>query len=332
MHRMKTTRAQTLNITCFCLLTALVCNVNSVHAQDILLEIEVEPNLRTLRLDGKMQDISLVAQSTRQDLAFKWTLQGPGNLLGDDESPGIFYLPPKTLDAGMPSQASVVLNVHDDRGSQASKKIIFQLLNAPEPLSPSEAEEPPPTPDRLSPSHSTPLVFHISCRYHPSHEKTFRPINEGSVLHSGDHYRIVFTPQQDAYVYIYQIDDSGLVFQLFPMDRFRGRPVNNFNPVQAGRDYYAPGKEMSFVLDELTGTERIYFLASRKQNRFLEERYEQLQKEPPSQQEALFHELLRQVMDQHGIEYTKPHDFDAIQDSLESLCQGCVYTLSFEHR
>ncbi len=59
------------------------------------------------------------------------------------------------------------------------------------------------------------------------------------------------------------------------MERFGEVVVNNFNPVQAGTTYYLPAESKSFMLDEQTGTETIYFLASRQRDVDLEDQYQQ---------------------------------------------------------
>ena len=69
--------------------------------------------------------------------------------------------------------------------------------------------------------------FQVNYFYRERQTGQFKPIVNGTTLHSGDHYKIVFTPDADAYVYIFQIDSKSQIFQLFPMREFKGVRVNN---------------------------------------------------------------------------------------------------------
>ena len=95
-------------------------------------------------------------------------------------------------------------------------------------------------------------------------------------LHTGDHYKITFTPDKDAYVYIFQADSSGQMFQLFPMEDLKGVRVDNFNPVRTGQQVVLPAPDKAFRLDDKTGTERIYFIASVQPNAEIEALYDEL--------------------------------------------------------
>ncbi|GAK61267.1 secreted protein [Candidatus Vecturithrix granuli] len=198
------------------------------------------------------------------------------------------------------------------------------------------------------------LWFSISYVYRAGGQGNFGPLREGSVLHSGDHYKFIFTPTEDCYIYIFQIDSAQKIYQLFPMERFGEVVVNNFNPVQAGATYYLPAESKSFMLDEQTGTETIYFLASRQRDVALEEQYQQywqtLQQPQPqgdSLQEQLeqLDQLLNYAMEVKGkariIARTKDavttwqeagQAFSVLQQQLDNMCDGCVYVIRFEHR
>lgn len=91
-----------------------------------------------------------------------------------------------------------------------------------------------------------------------------RTIKEGSTLLSGEKYAIYFVPEQDCYVYIYQIDSAGCTIRLFPMERFGHIVLNNRNPVKKGGVYYIPSETKWFKLDNTVGEERIYLIASKK--------------------------------------------------------------------
>ena len=114
---------------------------------------------------------------------------------------------------------------------------------------------------------SPPLSFDINYVYRKGGVGELRTIKNGDTLKSGDHYKIVFTPDKDCYVYIFQVDSSGQLFQLFPMESFRGVRVNQFNLVKQGKKYVLPSQDKAFVLDKKVGIERLYFIASHEQNK-----------------------------------------------------------------
>jgi len=95
-------------------------------------------------------------------------------------------------------------------------------------------------------------------------------LTPGSVLHSGDYYKITVKPDEDCYLYIFQADSAGNFVRLFPMKSFNGKVVDNFNPLTGGQAYSIPGESQSFSLDNNTGTERIYFVALKEPSHALE--------------------------------------------------------------
>jgi len=97
----------------------------------------------------------------------------------------------------------------------------------------------------------------IGIYYEEANEK-LQYLTEGSVLHSGDAYAIYIKPSDDCYVYIYQVDDLGKSYKLFPNDNFD----TGYNPLLAGQDYWVPNTDQLLVLDETTGKEKFYIFAS----------------------------------------------------------------------
>ncbi|EDN68801.1 hypothetical protein BGP_2504 [Beggiatoa sp. PS] len=142
------------------------------------------------------------------------------------------------------------------------------------------------------------------------------------------------------------MDSAGKIYQLFPMKSFKNIELNNTNPVQVNTTHYIPGKDKSFALDERTGTETIYFLATRQPDIELEQQYQQVQmaqhkKEaiPLKLAEADFIKTLHQrkpteiTDDTQMINWTEQgQSFMVVQQQLVDLCQNCVQTLSFKHQ
>lgn len=203
-----------------------------------------------------------------------------------------------------------------------------------------------PAPDTLADY----LLFKINYLYRPGNKGEFRNLTNGSILRSGDYYKIIFTPTEDCYVYIFQIDSANKIYSLFPMEHFGGITVNNFNPVASGRTYYLPAESKSFVLDEQTGTEKIYFLASSQRDLELEEQYQrafaaQQQAEGIEEQLEQIDQLLRHAMEVKGLAdvVSDPAEaermiweeegqtFSVLQQRLENMCDGCVHVLMFGH-
>jgi hypothetical protein len=130
--------------------------------------------------------------------------------------------------------------------------------------------------DRFEHEGGSALSFEVNYVYRTAGVGELKTITNGDTLKSGDHYKIVFTPDKDCFVYIFQVDSSGQVFQLFPMESFRGVQVNQFNPVKQGKKYVLPSPDKAFLLDKKVGIERLYFIASRDENKELESLYAEL--------------------------------------------------------
>jgi hypothetical protein len=165
--------------------------------------------------------------------------------------------------------------------------------------------------DRFS---SPDLAVQVSYLYRPTDQLNFQPLLDGSVLHSGDHYQIRFTPEQDGYVYVFQIDSSGAIYLLFPSQGGDVPQVSNVNPVQAGVTYYLPATDEAFQLDEQVGHEQIRFLALRRRHLALEEQYAALVEARRAQDHARMAELQIQLT-----------------QNLQSMQVGARSMLNFKH-
>ncbi len=193
------------------------------------------------------------------------------------------------------------------------------------------------------------LSFKINYVYRSQGQGAFEVLEDGVTLQSGDHYKIIFTPNQDCYVYIFQIDSANMVYSLFPMEQFGKLTLNNLNPIKAGQTYYIPAEEKSFVLDNQTGTERVYFLAEFKRDQELEEEYyrtvEIQKRRDLEQQLEQIDKLLNYAIVLHGEAniMADPDEtemaswqeggetFSVLRHRLEDMCDGCVHVLTFTH-
>ncbi|EDN69993.1 secreted protein [Beggiatoa sp. PS] len=195
-----------------------------------------------------------------------------------------------------------------------------------------------------------PLDFKINYVYRSGGKGPFKPLTDGGVLHSGDYYKILFTPIEDCYVFIFQMDSANKLFRLFPIQGFDNVTVNHVNPVTAGQTYYIPSKHQSFELDEQTGPETIYFVATRQDDVILEKHYQAMQLSEQQHNIAKQQQIQGQLVntlreskgpkqrlqdDVDGIKTTWQEDgqaFSVLQQTLQDMCNGCVDILTFEHQ
>lgn len=191
------------------------------------------------------------------------------------------------------------------------------------------------------------LDFKVTYQYRRAGKGNFKPLTGKTTLHSGDHYKIIFTPKQDGFVSIFQIDAANKLQRIFPMESFNGVVVNNHNPVKAGKTYYIPAQDKSFVLDNQVGTETIYFTASLHSDIVLEKQFEvlqQLESHPEQKRAELAQSQLANIMKSKGFSKIvsdnssetatwKEQDetFTTPLQKMENMCQGCVQVLTFKH-
>lgn len=84
-------------------------------------------------------------------------------------------------------------------------------------------------------------------------------IREGGVLRSGERFRIRFQVPKGAYVCLLARNSEGRLIRLFP-----GKAVDSRFWARPGVAYFVPGEKEWFQLDDRTGEEKIFLLASKK--------------------------------------------------------------------
>jgi hypothetical protein len=193
-----------------------------------------------------------------------------------------------------------------------------------------------------------PLSFKVNYIYRPSGKGDLKPLENGGVLKSGDHYKIRFTPEENGYVYIFQIDSGGTVYQLFPMQKWQDVVLENNNPVRAGTTYTLPADNKSFVLDEQRGSETIYFMASRKQDPDVSKLAEQLhdaRKRGNKRLDSSAQQALKTTLKTRGpakivtdptaeteVSWNEQEKFKVSEQRLNNICSSCVNQVTFTHR
>jgi len=83
-------------------------------------------------------------------------------------------------------------------------------------------------------------------------------IYEGDVLRSGEGYALYIKPSDDCYLYVYQTDETGKSFRLFPNPAYETEK----NPVRSAEALWIPNTERLLELDDVTGKEKVYLFAS----------------------------------------------------------------------
>ena len=82
-------------------------------------------------------------------------------------------------------------------------------------------------------------------------------VNEGSVLRSYDNFQVHLETNRPAYVHILIYDSQGRARQLFPDAK-----IDQSEFIKPGRNVVIPRRDLWFWLDQQTGTETIYVVAS----------------------------------------------------------------------
>jgi serine/threonine protein kinase len=106
---------------------------------------------------------------------------------------------------------------------------------------------------------SSKLAFNINFHYLSGKHQN---INKIPRIPSGGRYRLEYNSNDSNYLYVYQVDAHGDIELLFPNPEYS----DDRNPIKAGRTYWLPPNkpvENWFHLDDHTGKEKIYLVASR---------------------------------------------------------------------
>ena len=113
----------------------------------------------------------------------------------------------------------------------------------------------------------------ISTRGTTGEKEVEKIIKEGDTLYSNDYCRISFELKKNAYAYILYLNSTGTLEQLYPGPRAM-RPQKVLGNT---RYVIPPGDDSWFQLDEQTGTETVFLVASEEPISNLKEVYASLQ-------------------------------------------------------
>jgi len=155
----------------------------------------------------------------------------------------------------------------------------------PRMYSPKGAEDD--TPVFFTPVYPNELTVEVNFVYLDDNGKD-QPLTDGTVLKSGQRVGIGFNCKTDCYVYVFWRDSSGQVGRLFPFPELTDGEAR----VPGGQPIWLPYRQGEaprsrwFYLDENPGEETIYFVASRNNNKKLEDLYATLARMSDSEREG----------------------------------------------
>ncbi|MFH1114560.1 MAG: caspase family protein [Pseudomonadota bacterium] len=102
-------------------------------------------------------------------------------------------------------------------------------------------------------------------------------VQDGTTMFLGQNYQIGLRPQATSYVYVYQIDQKGEIYKLFPGTDYLAPGNTMSNPLKGGTIHWIPGENSWLTHGSYGGKEKIYVVASRSRNAHLEDLYKHLE-------------------------------------------------------
>ena len=82
-------------------------------------------------------------------------------------------------------------------------------------------------------------------------------VKEGDTLYTNDNFKLFIRTNEDCYIYALMFSSNGKVEKIFPLES-----INMSNRIQGKQDYFVPLGSDWYFLDENTGTETIFIIAS----------------------------------------------------------------------
>jgi len=195
-----------------------------------------------------------------------------------------------------------------------------------------------------------PFTFKIKYLSRPKGEEDFQPLGNDSVLYAGSHYKLIFEPTENSYVYIFRIDSDNKISRLFPPVKPKRAAKANQNPVQKGVTYFVPAERKSFRLNKQPGKETIYFVATQQPDATLEGQYQLMlaaQKARSFEERLAARQEWDTAMESRGFApelvadetqntpltwKEKKQQFSVMPQYLKGMCDKCVHMVSFQHR
>ena len=108
-------------------------------------------------------------------------------------------------------------------------------------------------------------------------------VKDGGILRSGDMFRVKFKLRNEAYVYVLSLDSLGNLAMLFP-----DRDVKGGIKFKPNEVYIIPVKDRWFRLDDNTGRETVYLIASPKAIENIDKKIAIVKKPGPDEISGMF--------------------------------------------
>lgn len=162
-------------------------------------------------------------------------------------------------------------------------------------------------------------------------------VKNDSVLRTNDNLKIYVKPSRDAYIYVLIFDSAGKADMLFPSAQ-----VGMHNHVRGGQTYPVPDGNQWFYLDENTGTENVYVMASLTPMADIDKLLAAMESKGQRQQQEDSKKILAQMdvlkRGVRGIKTGPPRNYKtSIENDIKSVTQivegsgSVVWSLSFKH-
>ena len=167
----------------------------------------------------------------------------------------------------------------------------------------------------------------------------FRPFHPGDLLRSGDHYKILVKPEDDTFLYLFQMDSSQHLYWLFPTDGLKIN-IQARQPLRKNQTYSLPAQDESYFLDQMQGDENIYMIARKTPDPYLEELGRRLmdQTDPQARREAE-KKILQYIANKKQVRNVNPGNQLSLNGvitldagKLTGMDNDHVYIFPFRHR
>ncbi len=111
---------------------------------------------------------------------------------------------------------------------------------------------------------------------------TEKILSEGDIVYSDDEFRFIVQPNQDCYLYIFNIDSSDKLNQIFPVES----KINIINPIRRGNRYIIP-PDLVYAFDDVKGKELFYVFAFKNEVTDFTEIEKKIKNKPEQKEEAV---------------------------------------------
>ncbi|GAK50388.1 probable ATP-dependent RNA helicase DDX59-like [Candidatus Moduliflexus flocculans] len=138
----------------------LCCIAPSIFGEELSVEFLLDPDIRTIDLVAPQQ-VTIVARPSKDDVTYRWQLNGLGELQGNEGDAGQIYLPPHNMEGDM-TQAIISVVVTDKLGNTAKASVTFTLKQPQMPTptaTPTETPAPTATATEIPEPTATPTVM-----------------------------------------------------------------------------------------------------------------------------------------------------------------------------